>query len=202
MENLILTTLLLMHFFRRLSLLSLIIVLSACGGDDDSGISEEQQQLVMGDATGTGVVQLGLTAPITIAQDQVHITQRELDINFDGIIDITIRAFEEFGGNPKGLTVTTNNTETRILLDGNGVVMALNSGDIVTVLSETWAFSDQLPLALLSGQNTTGLWNGVQNKFMAVRMDIGGSRFLAWIELSVADYDNYSFHNYALKQVP
>lgn len=191
-----------MKILKRLTMLSIIVILSACGSDDGSGISEEQQQLIMGDATGTGVVQLGLTAPITVAKDQVHITTRELDINFDGETDITIRAYEEFGGSAKGLSITTNNTDTRILLDGNGDVTALNSGDIVTVLSETWGFSDQLPLAVLMDQTTSGLWNGLQNKFVAVRIDTGGNRFLAWIELSVANYDNYSFHNFALKQVP
>lgn len=191
-----------MNLFQKYTLLPLIIVISACGSDDSSGISEEQQQLIMGDATGTGVVQLGLASPITVAQDQVHITVRELDVNFDGATDITIRAYEEFGSGTKGLTVTTNNTETRVLLDGNGDPIALNSGDIVTVLSETWNFANELPLAVLAGQNTTGLWNGLQNKFLAIRIDTGGNRFLAWIELSVDNYDNYSFHNLALKQVP
>ena len=191
-----------MNFFKKLSLLSLISLSIACGSDDDPGITEEQRQLVMGDSSSEGIVELGLTTPITVAQDQVHSNVRELDINFDGEIDITIRAYENFGGNPKGLTLTTSNSATRVLVDGNGDIIALNAGDIATVLSTTWAMVDERSLAVLDGQVVSGLWNGLQNKYVAVRMDIGTSRFLAWIELSVSNYDNYSFYNYALKQVP
>ncbi|MFY0592687.1 hypothetical protein [Roseivirga sp.] len=191
-----------MNSIYKLPLLCFALLLVACGNDDGGGITDEQRQLVMGDASGEGIVQLGLNSPITVQIDAVHSNVRELDINFDNEIDIIIRAYEDFGGNPKGLTITTNNTSTRILLDESGNVAPLNAGETTTVLSTTWGMANSLALAVLDGQTTTGLWNGLQNKYVAVRMDIGTSRFLAWIELSVSDYDNYSFHNYALKQVP
>ncbi|OEK05285.1 hypothetical protein [Roseivirga misakiensis] len=191
-----------MKKFQNLLFLSFALLTLACGNDDGPGITEEQRQLIMGDATGDGVVQLGLTAPITVDVDLVHSNTRELDINFDSETDIVVRAYEDFGGNPRGLTITTSNTSTRILLDDNGNVRALNAGEVTTVLSTTWAMADALPLAVLDGQTISGIWNGLQNKYVAVRMDVGNSRFLAWIELSVDNYDNYKFHNYALKQVP
>lgn len=183
--------------------MAIMTLLLACGGDDDGGgITDEQRQLVMGQSEGVGVFHTGLEDPLVLARDAVHSNVRELDLNNDGVIDIAIRAFEEFGGNPKGLTITTTNDSTRVLMNASGQVTPLEEGDVITIESTTWTMVDQSPLAVLEGGTTTGVWNMAGRRFVAVRMDIGISRFLAWIELSVEDYDNYSFYNLALRAVP
>lgn len=184
-----------------LLLLSLVFIVSSCGDDDEGGFTEEQRQLVMGDATSTNVVSLGLTSPIVVSLDQVHITSRELDINFDQEIDITLSAYEEFSGN-KGLTLNTESVDVRVSVDEDGNIKALTEGDAVTTTSETWINAATLPLATLMDQTTTGVWNGLQNRYVAVRIDINNAKYLGWIELSVDSYDNYSFHNYVVKLVP
>lgn len=191
-----------MKRLRILSLLLLVTLAFSCGNDDGDGISEEQRQFIMGDATGTNVISLGLTTPLVQNNDAVHISPRELDINFDQEADVLLRAFEEFGGFSKGLTLTTLNMETRVSVDENGDIKALSQGDIITATSETWVNADALPLAELMGQTTNGLWNGLQNRYVAVRIDIDNTRYLGWIELSVDSYDNYTFHNYAVKLIP
>ena len=87
--------------------------------------------------------------------------------------------------------------ETRVAVDQNGGVKVLSEGDVVTTASETWVDADALPLAELIGQTT----NGLQNRYVAVRIDINNTRYPGWIELSVDNYDNYTFHNYAVKLV-
>lgn len=190
-----------MKRIQALFLLSILFLVSSCGDDDEGGFTEEQRQLVMGDATSTNIVSLGLTSPIEVSLDQVHITSRELDINFDQEIDITLSAYEEFSGN-KGLTLNTESMEVRVSVDGDGNVKALAEGDVVTTTSETWGNAESLPLAVLTGQTITGVWNGLQNRYVAVRIDINNAKYLGWIELSVDSYDNYSFHNYVVKLVP
>lgn len=190
-----------MKRIQSLVLLSILYLLSSCGDDDAGGFTEEQQQLVMGDATSTNVVSLGLTSPIVVSRDEVHITSRELDVNFDQEIDITLSAYEEFSGN-KGLTLNTENVNVRVSVDEAGNIKALTEGDIVTTTSETWVNAATLPLAVLMEQTTTGVWDGLQNRYVAVRIDIDNAKYLGWIELSVDSYDNYSFHNYVVKLVP
>ena len=51
-------------------------------------------------------------------------------------------------------------------------------------------------------EGVSGLWNQLNNKFVAFRMQDGNTRFLAWLEFSVADFDNHSFHNFGIKIVP
>ena len=177
-------------------------LLLACGGDDDGGgITDEQRQLVMGQSEGIGVFHTGLDDPLVLARDQPHSIVREFDLNSDEVNDILIRAYQDFNGN-KGLTITTANDSTRVLVNTDGLVTPLEEGDIVTIESTTWSMLDQAPLAVSEGGNTTGIWNMAGRRYVAVRMDIGISRFLAWIELSVEDYDNYSFYNFALRAVP
>ncbi|MBO3698456.1 hypothetical protein [Roseivirga sp. E12] len=185
----------------KILLLTLLMFSIVSCGDDDGGITEEQRQLIMGDDSSANIVSLGLTSPIVLSLDQVHITPRQLDINFDQTADIVLSAYEEFNGN-KGLTLNTESVDVRVSVDGNGDIKALNSGDIVTATSETWVNASTLPLAEVSGQTVTGLWNGLQNRFIAVRIDIGSTRYLGWIELSVNSYDNYSLHNYVVKLIP
>ncbi len=179
----------------------LTITIVSCGSDDGGGITEEQRQLIMGDDSSENIVSLGLTSPLVLSLDQVHITPRELDINFDQTTDITLNAYEEFSGD-KGLTLNTESMDVRVSVDANGDIKALNSGDIVTATSETWVNAATLPLAEIAGQTVSGLWNGLQNKFVAVRIDIGATRYFGWIELSVDNYDNYSLHNYVVKLIP
>lgn len=179
----------------------LLLVLSvsfwACG-DDAPGITQEQRELIMGDTETTSV--LGLTAPLVLDRDDIHKTPRTFDLNSDGEDDITLMAFQEFGGE-KGLHVTTLNTNTRIAFNSDDQVTPLNEGDVVTIESENWQFADESPLAV-SDNGVFGVWNGLQNRYMAVRIDVNNNRFLVWVELSVSDFDNYSFHNFAFKRVP
>lgn len=173
----------------------------SCGSDDgDGGITDEQRQLIMGQETGIGLFYSNLAVPLVLARDEVHSNVRELDINNDGVVDIALRAYQEFSGN-RGLTISTPSDSTRISLDGQ-LVKALEAGDIVTVSTETWGSADALALAVTEAGTVTGNWVGAGNRFVAFRMDIGISRFLGYLEISVEDFDNYSLHNFALRAVP
>lgn len=189
-------------------LFTLIIPLSllttSCTSDDGPTITEEQRQLIMGDE-GEGVLLGGFTAPIVVENDGIHSFPIDLDLDRNTEIDIELLASQGFFGD-KSLIISTPNAATnpQLLVNEDGLVIPLNSGDIVKFDEGTWAVADEAPLAVYdpSDQSTTGLWNGLSNKYVAFKMQIGNTRYLAWIELSVSDYDNFSFHNHGLKIVP
>lgn len=188
--------------FTLLSILSFTLL--ACSSDDGPSITPEQRQLIMGD-DGDGILTLGLESPITIARDDVHSNLRELDLDQNDLIDIAILAYEEFAGD-KGLIVSTPNTDNdaELIVNENGMVIPLTSGEIVKFDEGTWAAVNEAALAVFnaSDNSTAGLWNGLDNRFIALRMQNNNTRYLAWVELSVSDHDNYSFHNYGIKIVP
>jgi hypothetical protein len=179
------------------------IILSSCS-DDEPGITPEQRQLIMGD-DGEGVLLLGLAGPIVTERDDVHASTRELDMDRNTELDVIIRAYQDFFGD-KGLVISTPNTaaNAQVMVDEDGFVIPMDAGEIVKFDEGTWAAVDMAPLAVFDAGagSTTGLWNGVQNKYVAFRMQVDNTRFLAWIELSVSDHDNYSFYNYGIKIVP
>lgn len=182
--------------------MAVAVVVLSCGSDDgDGGITDEQRQLVMGQETGIGLFYSNLSAPLVLARDDVHSNVRELDINNDGVTDIELRAYQEFGSN-RGLTINTPSDSTRISLDAQMAVKALEDGDIVTILSETWGSAESLPLAVSEAGTVSGNWVDAGNRYVAFRIDIGNSRFLGYLEISVEDFDNYSLHNFALRAVP
>ncbi len=188
-----------MRRLKPLLILSIAYLLSAC--NNESEIAEEFTQLIMGDTTSDNIISSNLSAPITTALNLVHSSPRPINLNFDLTFDVTLLAYQNFNGN-RGLTVSTNDINVRVSVNDDGDVQALNAGDIVTLTSENWVNADNLPLAVLTGQSVTGLWNGLDNKFLAVRIDVLGKKFLGWIELSVSEYDNYTFHNFVIKEVP
>ncbi len=184
-----------------LGLVLLATAVLSCGSDDgDGGITDEQRQLIMGQETGIGLFYSNLSSPLVLARDEVHSNVRELDINNDGVTDLALRAYQEFSGN-RGLTISTPSDSVRISLDGQ-MVKALEEGDIVTISTETWGSADALALAVTDAGTVSGNWVGAGNRFVAFRMDIGISRFLGYLEISVEDFDNYSLHNFALRAVP
>ena len=191
---------------RTIGLLAITAVtLLACGGDDGPTITDEQRQLVMGQTEGLGVVIYSdFVSPLVLERDEVHINVRELDLNSDGVIDVSIKAFEEFAGD-KGLTLTIESDSTEVSITPEGVIKPLTQGDIVTLTSETWGKMSEItenPLAVRTAGNTTGVWNMQGRRYIAFKIEIGNSRFLSWIEISVSDFDNYSLYNFVLRQVP
>ncbi len=188
-----------MRSLKPLLILSILYLLSAC--NNESEIAEEFTQLVMGDTTSDNIISADLPAPITTALNLVHSSPRPISLNFDLTFDVTLLAYQSFNGD-KGLTISTNDINVRISVNADGDVQPLNAGDIVTATSENWVNADNLPLAVLTGQSVTGLWNNLDNKYLAVRIDTLGRRFLGWIELSLSEYDNYTFHNFVIKEIP
>ena len=188
---------------RVLGLLAIVSVafLIACGSDDgDGGITQEQRELRMGESSGSNILFSGLASPLVLARNDVHSNVRDIDLNNDGVDDVSIRAYEEFAGD-KGLTFSTLNDSTRVSVVNNQV-KPLSEGDIITIDSESWGSAESVVLAELISGTPGGNWNGLGRRYIAIRMDIGIRRFLAWIEISVEEYDNYSFYNVALKSVP
>jgi len=192
-------------------ILPIAFIVSSCNNDDGPTITDDQRQLIMGD-DGDGVRLLGLNTPIVVERDDVHSWRHvwgDLDLNGDE--DVVLLAYQDFGGSTattnRGLVISTPNSSvnSEVLVDANGFVVPLNPGDAIKFDEGTWASVTEAPLAVYDNAttpNSTGLWNGASNKFVAFRMQDGNTRFLAWIELSVSDFDNHSFFNYGIKIVP
>lgn len=181
------------------------ILMASCSSDEGTGITDEQRQLIMGD-TSDDILLLGLESPITVEREDVHSGTRELDINKNGEVDVIISFYQDFFGG-KGLQISTPNEDTNAAVafdSSTDWVKPLNSGEIVTFDSEDWRSAELEPLAVFDSNDgsSSGLWNGTTSKYVAFRMQINNTRYLAWIEFSVSDYDNHSFHNYGTKIVP
>lgn len=193
-----------MKLYHSAYLLIVSLFILSCESDNGPTITDEQRQLIMGD-DGAGVRLLGLEGPITIERDDIHSNLRELDLDQNNDIDLILRAYQDFFGD-KGLVISTANeaTNAEVLVNADGFVVPLNGGDIIRFEEGTWDSVEEAPLAVYdpTSRSTTGLWNGLDNRFVAFRMQDGNTRYLAWIELSVSDHDNYSFHNYGIKIVP
>ena len=189
--------------------LSFLIAFSACGDDDSSGDPEDPTTFIAGRTTGTNVFFSDLTSPDETAKDEPHTTVREVDINNDQIIDFRITASELNTVNLviKLLSITTQG-QNSFAVNKNPAAnpKIFQQGDTIRIADEDW--ESQAEEYILAGQEVTGTgstelgnWNGQRNRYLAVWVRKDGENILGWIELSVEDFDNYTFHNYASKPV-
>ena len=188
--------------------LSFLIAFSACG-DDDSGDPEDPSIFIAGRTTGTNVFFSDLASPDETSRDETHTTVREVDINNDQIIDFEITASELNTVNVviKLLTINTLG-QNSVAVNKNPAAnpRIFQQGDTIRIADEDWV--SQADEYILAGQEVTTAgttelanWNGQRNRYLAVWVRKDNENILGWIELSVEDFDNYTFHNYASKPV-
>lgn len=189
--------------------LFVLIAFSACGDDDPSGAPEDPTTFIAGRTTGTNVFFSNLASPDETAVDQTHTTTREVDINNDQIIDFEIISSELNTVNVviKLLSITTEG-QNSVAVNKNPAAnpKIFQQGDTIRIADEDWV--NQVQEYTLAGQEVSsagttelGNWNGQRNRYLAVWVRKDGENILGWIELSVDNFDNYTFHNYASKPV-
>ena len=177
--------------------------------DDDSGTPEDPTTFIAGQTSGSNVFFSNLASPDETARDETHTTVREVDINNDQIIDFEITASELNTVNVviKLLSITTEG-QNAVAVNKNPAAnpRIFQQGDTIRIADEEWV--SEVEEYVLASQEVTsagttegGNWNGQRNRYLAVWVRKDGQNILGWIELSVEDFDNYTFHNYASKPV-
>ncbi|MGB6648142.1 MAG: hypothetical protein WBG01_06350, partial [Bacteroidota bacterium] len=110
----------------------------------------------------------------------------------------------------RGVEIKQLADSTWVADDFDSEIRVFSANDTLWVNAESWTWvtspdKDKMPLAILlrDGQidEEWGKWNGEENKYVGLKLTVGGEDYLGWIELTVADYDNYIIFNFASKKL-
>lgn len=112
----------------------------------------------------------------SINQSLIGVGQKTFDINNDGNDDYL---FEIISLSPGTLAARVNTLGTSEILDNStfGYPDALNFNDVVTGYFHTG-------VGVLGTFTNAGQFNGMGNKYLGIKMKVGGSNFLGWIEIN------------------
>ncbi|MGB5873999.1 MAG: hypothetical protein WBH56_09750 [Bacteroidota bacterium] len=194
-----------------------LVGLQGCSNEDDlilplPGDEVQQPFFLTGQSSGTDVFFSNIVPPETIFVDINHTTTTPLDVNNDLIQDYEIISFQNNQGNQefRGVEIKQLADSTWVADDFDSEIRVFSANDTLWVNAESWTWvtspdKDKMPLAILlrDGQidEEWGKWNGEENKYVGLKLTVGGEDYLGWIELTVADYDNYIIFNFASKKL-
>ena len=154
----------------------------------------------------------------SIIIDNNHEDARVIDLNNDGIPEFEI-VFQED-------TVSIKHSNQELIyfhikslflrklrenifvsvesINYTGYVGVIQGNSILSFESQIWNPLDSIKILIHWENNLQfdfsydfGLWNNRSSKYFAVNFQHNGRTIIAWIELSVVEYDNYILHNYA-----
>lgn len=159
-----------------------------------------------------------IARPDSIMLDTRHEVVRSMDLNNDGIGEFEIVSVEDT------ITVKDINQNLRYFhikslilkklkedifvsvesISYTGYVGIIQGNSILNFESQIWNPLDSTKLLCYWEKNLQtefsyddGLWNNKHNKYFAVNYQHEDRTIIAWIELSVLEYDNYIIHNFA-----
>lgn len=159
-----------------------------------------------------------LVRPDSVIIDTNHEDVRSIDLNNDGIKEFEIVSEEDT------ITIKDSNQNLRNyhikslhlkkLREGifvsvesisyTGYVGVIQENSILNFESQIWNPLDSVKILCYWEKSLQtefsydyGLWNNKQNMYFAVNYQHEDRTIIAWIELSVIEYDNYILHNYA-----
>ena len=154
-----------------------------------------------------------LSVPDTVFHNTFHTTVRHLDLDGDQECELCLVSTETTINSTtivRELKLVPDPSRTitvSVLVDNPNppyLVRPYSVGATVDVEQEfSLLVNGDLPLArytvdLLNGKEVfEGNWNGKSEKCLIIKYTEDGTELSAWIELSVTQYDNYVFHNFA-----
>jgi hypothetical protein len=156
--------------------------------------------------------------PETLFVDGKHEDIRLIDVNNDGIMEFGIVSTEDT------VTIKDSNENLRdyhvkklflrkqrenILISVESItytdyVAIIPKNSILNFETQVWNPLDSVKMFCQWERNIQaefsydfGIWNGNYNKYFAVNFQEEDKTIIAWVEISIVDYDNYILHNYA-----
>jgi len=207
-----------MIYNRNLSLpvvcltLAVTLLLSGCKKKTDEAEKQEPQPFATGTSSGENVFFSDLKQPLNVWIDEQHKHTLELDVNNDFTVDYRLISEEKWDLNRNPAQLISKDLRLEIL-NNNWVVddassknspAILNINQDLTDPALTWSSSDEMIIAgnytNIPSQNRES-WNGISQKYIGLKVTKEGITWVAWLELSIDAYDNYTMHNYASKQL-
>lgn len=159
-----------------------------------------------------------MVQPDSIVIDAGHEDVRRMDLNHDGMFEFEIVSEEDTiiikdsdknfrAYHIKSLHLKKLREDILVSVESieyPGYLNVIQGNSILNFESQIWKTLDSVKVLcyweknLLNGFSYyDGLWNNKRNKYFAVNYQHEDRTIIAWIELSVIDFDNYILHNYA-----
>lgn len=194
-----------------LAIFFLSFIFIGCNPDDDNTDVPSGYQLQIGN-TGGAIFYSNLQMPDTTNVEGQHYTTREISLDGDTIAELFIISEMDSIDNEivfKSLRIQKN-------LDFNGTIKTYLNGALsllspeyfadgeIVIIGE-WLYQiDQLVyLAQITDnyvaneEEYMGIWNGANQLYFIIELEKEGKSYVSWVQISVPDYDNYIFYNYA-----
>lgn len=188
----------------------LLFVLNGCQKDNTMGPDEF---LVQVGTLENSTYASYLVKPDTVFFNTFHNTPREIDLDGDLECELCLVSAEYCTNSTtivRELKIVSGTTRADnisiVSVNPNPPYMAkqFSPGSMIDINKEfSYYLSTELVLSrysydLQSGSEVfEGNWNGKSEKCLIVRYEKDGITYSAWVELSVLQYDNYVFHNFA-----
>lgn len=192
------------------------ISMSACREGIQEPV-ENQHDIKTGQVTDA-IYYSSFDQPESLFVDKSHEDVKTIDLNNDGIMEFEIVSIEDT------ITVKDSNENLRdyhvkklflrkyregIYISAesityNDYVAIIPKNTILNFENQVWSPLDSIKMFCQWERNIQaefsydfGIWNGNNNKYFAVNFQQGDETIIAWIEISIVEYDNYILHNYA-----
>ncbi len=198
---------------RYICLLMFVIALFAgCNSDDDNNdVVPDGYVLQIGNSINS-IFYSNMQIPDTVAPTGEHLTIREIDLLGDSIAELLLVAEKD--------SLANNTVFQSVRLeespDFNGVVKTIlfpvipedspnvySNNDMVIIGNNFSAITVKMPLAeiwdnyVTGDKQYSGIWFEQLQKYLIIRFQKNGNDYVAWIKISVTDFDKYILYNYA-----
>lgn len=130
-----------------------------------------------------------------------------LDLNNDEVNDFTfVHNTQTSPFFQKELELSFLNTANGIIASAPGYIegLVLNQGTMIGSSHASWRTnpaSDPLLARNVMSFMYAGNWNGEDQKFLGLNVDVGGQKFYGWVRMTVASgVHTFTIHDYAFEQ--
>lgn len=188
-----------------------IFVLSGCQKELEVA-QPEKQFMEIGNPFGAFIFS-NLPKPDTVFKHKVHVTIRQLDLNGDNSPEIMIFSSQDtLDGvtvvkelkvlkNPASpyttyIGVESSNPPFFIKAYSDGSYIDLNQISRIKLKTEhtlaSYSYNYETKEEYIGGN-----WNGRKERSFVVMFESEGISFASWVKITVTEFDNYIFYNYA-----
>jgi hypothetical protein len=177
----------------------------------------EDESIKTGQTAGS-IFFSGFNKPDSVFIDSDHEDIKLIDLNDDGIMEFEIVSTEDtvsekISSNDirdyhvKTLFLRKQRENIYISVESitySDYVAIIDRNSILNFQTQIWNPLDSVKMFCQWERNIQagfsydyGIWNENYNKYFAVNFQHEGETIIAWVEISIVEYDNYILHNYA-----
>lgn len=195
-----------------LILLMLSVILIGCNKDDNNDPDVPAGYQLQIGSTGNAIFYSNLQMPDTTNIEGQHFTTREISLDGDTITELFIISEMDSIDNEivfKSLRIQKNpdfNGTIKTYLNGALSLLSpeyFTDGEIVIIGEWLYQIDQVVYLAqktdnyVANEEEYMGIWNGANQLYFIIELEKEGKFYVSWVKISVPDYDNYIFYNYA-----